>query len=68
MRFKREKLKALDRKSLTGSPCKDEKGPLSRQSGEHRTCFQSKVGETCERLDGAHMGFSERVDIDTVLN
>ena len=29
-------------------------------------CFKGNVGETSERQGGAHMGFSERIDI--VLN
>ena len=29
-------------------------------------CFKGDVGETSERRDGAHMGFSEH--IDTILN
>ena len=29
-------------------------------------CFKGDFGETSERRDGAHMGFSER--IDTILN
>ena len=34
-----------------------------RQSnGEHRNCFKGDVGETSERQDGAHMGFTERID------
>ena len=37
-----------------------------RQSDEHYNCFKDKVGETSERRDGAHMGFSER--INTILS
>ena len=42
--------------------CKDEK----HQSDEQWNCFKGNVGQTSERPDGAHMGFSERVD--TILN
>ena len=37
-----------------------------RQSDEHWNRFKDNAGETSEREDGAHMGFSER--IDTILN
>ena len=37
-----------------------------RQSDEHWNHFKGNVGETYEERDGAHMGFSER--IDTILN
>ena len=36
------------------------------QSGEHWNLFKGDTRETSERRDGAHMGFSER--IDTILN
>ena len=43
---------------------KDERGPSSiRRALE---LFQRQNGETSERRDGAHMGFSER--LDTILN
>ena len=34
-----------------------------RQSDEHRNRFKGNVGKTSERRGGAHMGFSERIDI-----
>ena len=34
-----------------------------RQSDEHWNCFKGNIGETSERWGGAHMGFSERIDI-----
>ena len=37
-----------------------------QQSNEHWKCFKGNVGETSERWGGAHMGFSERIDI--ILN
>ena len=37
-----------------------------RQSDEHWNRFKGNVEETSERLGGAHIGFSER--IDTILN
>ena len=37
-----------------------------RQSDEHWNYFKGNVGETSERLGGAHMGLSER--IDTIMN
>ena len=36
------------------------------QSDEHWNFFKGDSGETSDRWDGAHMGFSER--IDTILN
>ena len=33
-----------------------------RQADEHWNRFKGNVGETSERPDGAHMGFSERMD------
>ena len=32
----------------------------------HVGCFKGNLGEMSERRDGAHMGFSERIDI--ILN
>ena len=37
-----------------------------RQPDEHWNCFKGNPWETSERRDGAHMGFSER--INTILN
>ena len=37
-----------------------------RQSDEHWNCFRGSVGKIEERRGGAHMGFSERIDI--ILN
>ena len=37
-----------------------------RQSDEHWNCFKGNVGETSERRDGMHIGFSECRD--TSLN
>ena len=34
-----------------------------RQSDEHWNSLKGNVGETSDRLDGAHAGFSERIKI-----
>ena len=34
-----------------------------RQSEEHRNCFKGNIGETSEKRGGAHMDFSERIDV-----
>ena len=36
------------------------------QSDEHLNCFKGKVGETSERPDGTHTGFSKHRD--TILS
>ena len=35
-----------------------------RQSDEQWNCLKGDVGTTSERRGGAHMGFSERIDLE----
>ena len=39
-----------------------------RQSDEHWNRFKGDDGETSDRRDGAHVGFSERIDTVLKLN
>ena len=56
----------LDDLSLKGPGGKGGGEGGYRQTEEYCNRFKGNVGDTSERRDGAHMGFSER--IDTTLN